>query len=91
VNARLGTRGLVAVWIALVLLLAGSAASSLVDLGWGNVAVNLLVAAAKTALIGMFYMRLRHSLGAVRVAIAVMLLIFALLIGLSMADVVTRG
>jgi cytochrome c oxidase subunit 4 len=90
-NARVGTRGLVIVWITLVLLLATSAASSLVDLGWGNVAVNLVVAGAKTALIGMFYLRLRHSLGAVRVAIAVVLLILALLFGLSMADSLTRG
>ena len=89
-STRPGAGALIGVWLALLLLLAVTAASSRVNLGWVNLVVNLVVAAGKTALIAIFYIRLRGSLGAVRVVIVVALLIFSLLFGLSMADFLTR-
>ena len=79
------------VYAALLALLAVSAATSRVDLGWGNLAFNLGAAVCKAALIAAFYMRLRGSAGAVRLAVIATLLMFTLLIGLSLTDTLTRG
>jgi cytochrome c oxidase subunit 4 len=79
------------VWCTLMSLLAVSAASTRLDLGWGNVAVNLGAATIKAGLIAFFFMRLRDSAGAVRITLLTTVLMLSLLIGLSSADVFTRN
>jgi caa(3)-type oxidase subunit IV len=78
------------VWLALLGLLTVSAASARVDLGWANSVINLGAAACKCVLIATFYMRFRRSAGAVRLAVVVTLLMFALLLGLSLTDALAR-
>ena len=45
-------------WAGLTALLAATCALAYVPLGWGNLAVSLLIAALKAALVGLVFMRL---------------------------------
>ncbi len=81
---------LVAVWLGLLVLLALTAASALVALGPFNIVVNLGISFAKTLLVAFFFMHLRASGGLIRLVAVVGLLWLCLLIGLSLADYLTR-
>jgi cytochrome c oxidase subunit 4 len=84
-------RTYVAVWIALMALLALTAASAFVHLGAFNSVVNLAVAAAKALLVAAFFMHLRrHASALVRVFAGAALFMLALLFALSGADYATR-
>ena len=77
-------------WMALMVLLAASAGSAWLDLGAWNSALNLLIAAAKAAVVAWFFMELRGRDGVIRIAALTGLVILLLLLGLSAADYATR-
>jgi cytochrome c oxidase subunit 4 len=81
---------LIAVWLALMALLAVTAGSALVHLGSLNVAINLSVSVAKTLLVAIFYMHLRSREPWLSVVAAAGIVWLSMLIGLSLADYLTR-
>ncbi|CAM5546072.1 cytochrome C oxidase subunit IV family protein [Eoetvoesiella caeni] len=82
---------LVLVWAALMALLAATTASSLVPLGAANAILNIAIAMAKTALVALFFMHLRHSIPLLRLVAIVGLVALCLLFVLSGADFITRN
>lgn len=80
----------VKVWAALMLLLALTLGSSFIALHGFNSAVNLAVACAKAALVGVFFMRLRRGDALIRLAAAAAVLWILILVSLGLADVLTR-
>lgn len=84
------TRQLVLVWIALLTLLGISAAGSFLNLGIGNLALSLTIAALKIALIAACFMHLRHADQAVRLAAGAALFFLVVLAFLSFGDFLTR-
>ena len=81
---------LVATWFALLALLAVTTASAYFDLGTGNTVLNLVIAAAKVALIAAFFMHLGRSDSAVHIAAAAALFFLFILAFLAFADILTR-
>jgi cytochrome c oxidase subunit 4 len=77
-------------WLALLVLLAITAASSAFDLGWGNLALNLLIAVAKTILIVLVFMHLTRGETLLRLAAGAALFWLAILFALTFADYATR-
>jgi cytochrome c oxidase subunit 4 len=71
-------------------LLAATAASAFLPLGWGNLAVNLAIAGMKTALIGLVFMRLSGTAVLPRLVVGAMFLWLAILFTLSLADYMAR-
>jgi cytochrome c oxidase subunit 4 len=84
------TRRLALAWLGLMVLLAITAASAFLPLGWGNLAVNLAIAGAKTVLIGLVFMRLAGSPALLRLVVGAVFLWLAILFTLSLADFLTR-
>ncbi|NGM88907.1 Caa(3)-type oxidase subunit IV [Parapusillimonas sp. SGNA-6] len=84
-------RTLAIVWVALMVLLAATTGSALVPLGTANTLLNLVIAIAKTALVALFFMHLRHSISLLRLIAIVGLTTLSLLFILSGADFVTRS
>lgn len=82
---------LVKVWIALMVLLALSAASAWLRLGPWNSVANLGIAALKAALVGLFFMRLARSGPLLRMVAMTALATLALLLLLSGTDFWTRA
>jgi cytochrome c oxidase subunit 4 len=78
------------IWLTLLVLLAVTTASAYVDLGAGNSIANLIIAAAKAALIALFFMHLRRSDATVRVAAGAALLFLFFLAFLTFGDYLTR-
>jgi cytochrome c oxidase subunit 4 len=78
------------VWLALMVLLAITTASAYLHLGAANSIINLLIAAAKVALIGVFFMHLKEADNAMRLTLAVALLLLFVLALLSFNDVLSR-
>jgi cytochrome c oxidase subunit 4 len=83
-------RGLVLTWVALLALLAASAASAWVRLGWINSAISLSIALVKALLVLVVFMRLRRAHSLVRLAAATGLCTLVLLFTLAGADYATR-
>lgn len=83
-------RPLILTWLALMALLALTAASAFLPLGWGNLAVNLVIAGAKAALIGLVFMRLAGGAVLLRLVVGVVALWLAILFALSLADYLSR-
>jgi cytochrome c oxidase subunit 4 len=81
----------VATWVLLILLLVLTISSSFVSLRGWNTAINLLIAALKAALVAWIFMRLRASVPLVRLIAAAALVWTAILLGLSLTDLLTRG
>lgn len=81
---------LIAVWLGLMLLLAATTASALMPLGSANALLNIAIALAKTALVALFFMHLRHSIPLLRLFAIVSVLTLSLLFILAGADFVTR-
>lgn len=71
-------------------LLAVTVGSSLVPLGAANAVLNFAIAVAKTVLIGLFFMHLRHSIALLRVIVAIGLFTLCVLFVLAGADFVSR-
>lgn len=84
------TRPALITYAALMVLLALTAASSRIDLAWGNVVINLAIAAAKALLILVIFMRLRSGPALTRLAAGVMTLWLFILYVLTFADYATR-
>jgi len=82
---------LVAVWVALLVLLGLTTASSYVALGIGNTLINSGIAVLKVGLIALFFMHLRRSDAAVRLAAAIAFLFLFFLFFLSFGDLLTRS
>lgn len=83
-------RGALATYLALMALLALTVGSSFVPLGAGNSLINLGVAVAKAALIGIMFMHLRHSGRLIVLCVGALLCGLLLLYGLSLNDYATR-
>ena len=83
-------RRILLVWLALLALLALTAASAWWPMGSWNSVTNLGIAALKAALVAWCYMGLGRARAAPRVAAAVALAALALLLTLSGADYATR-
>ena len=78
-------------WVALMVLLAATCASSFVAMGKLNLALNLAIAAFKAALVLLIFMRLRVEQPLIRLVACVGLVWLAILAGLSATDFVVRG
>ena len=84
------TRSLFLTWLGLLALLAISATSAWVPLGWINTAIGLGVAALKSLLVALVFMRLRRASWLPRLAALAGLCTLALLFVLAGADYATR-
>jgi len=89
--AHSGPRLYVAVFAALVVLTVVTVAVSYVDLGPGSVVVALAIACSKASLVLLFFMHLRDSPGLTWLVAGGGFFWLAILIGLTMSDVMTRG
>lgn len=89
-NPVSAVKTLLAVWGALLVLLGLTTASSYLSLGVGNTVLNMVIAVAKVGLIAVFFMHLRRSDAAVRLAAAAALLFLFFLAFLTFADLLTR-
>lgn len=83
-------RPLILTWLALLLLLAASAASAWLALGWINSALNLGIALVKALLVALVFMRLRRAHALQRLAALAGVITLALLFGLAGADYASR-
>jgi len=83
-------RQLALTWLALLALLATSAASAWVPLGWINGAISLTIALAKALLVLVVFMRLRRAHALLRLTAVAGLCTLALLFALAGADYATR-
>jgi cytochrome c oxidase subunit 4 len=79
------------VFVALLVLTGVTTAVAYVDLGPFSVVAALAIAVVKMLLVALFFMHLRHSTTLTRIVVIGGLLWLAILIGLSMADFVSRG
>lgn len=77
-------------WLALMVFLALTLASSYVPMGAWNTVANTGISCAKALLIALFFMHLRHAGALLRIAALAGLLWLALLFGLSGSDYATR-
>jgi len=77
-------------WLALLLLLALTAASAWVPMGAFNLAVNLAIALGKALLVAFMYMHVRRGTPMIRVFALAGLLWLALLATLSLTDFAVR-
>jgi cytochrome c oxidase subunit 4 len=84
------TRPLVLTWLALMALLALSAGTAWIPLGWMNTAIGLAVAAVKALLVALVFMRLRASHPLLRLTALAGVVTLALLFVLSGTDYATR-
>jgi cytochrome c oxidase subunit 4 len=83
-------RTVIAVWLALLALLAVTCGSAWIRLGGWNTAINGLVSVMKSLLVIGFFMHWRAASRAVRLCLVVAVLIGSLLFILSGADYLTR-
>jgi cytochrome c oxidase subunit 4 len=77
-------------WLALMGLLAATAASSFIAMGEWNSVVNFSISCAKALIVALVYMELARSSLRPRLAAAIALFMLALLFGLSWTDFATR-
>ncbi len=83
-------RTYIIVWIALLILTGVTWGVSYVNLGMGNVAVALLIASVKAALVALFFMHLRHENRLVWAFALFPLFFLALIIFGTLADTMFR-
>ena len=83
-------RAAILTYLGLMALLAITVASTCVPLGIGNSLINLAVAAAKAALIGVVFMHLRRSGMLVSLTVVVLLFWIAMMYGMTLNDYLTR-
>ncbi|HSN20070.1 MAG TPA: cytochrome C oxidase subunit IV family protein [Usitatibacter sp.] len=77
-------------WLALMALLAATFTLAHFRLGAANTAVGLAIAAAKVALVGLFFMHLRRASALIAIFAVATLFWLAILFGLSGTDYATR-
>jgi cytochrome c oxidase subunit IV len=82
--------GYVWVWLALMVLLGLTLASSYIRLDGFNTAVNFVIAGMKAGLVAYFFMRLRSGDALVRIAAVIGVLWAFTLTALTLVDVLTR-
>jgi cytochrome c oxidase subunit 4 len=82
---------LVAVYVALLVLLALTACSTLLRAGWWSTPISLTIAAAKTLLIASWFMNLRGQPGIVRIFAVAGLFWLMILLGITASDYLTRA
>lgn len=91
VPAHPSVLGLVANFIALMLLLVATVAIAEVDLGRGNFVASTLIAATKMLLIMVFFMNLRYSKSLSRLVACAGFFWLLILFSLAFSDYITRG
>lgn len=79
------------VFVALIALTVVTTAVAYVDLGPLSVVVALAIAVLKMLLVALFFMHLRHSTMLTRIVVAGGLLWLAILIALTLSDLITRS
>ena len=79
------------VWVALVGLLTLTVASSFFPLQGWNSTLNLVIAAAKAALVAWVFMHLRSGTSLVRLVAAAAIIWVVLLLALSLTDLLFRA
>ncbi|MGY2049805.1 cytochrome C oxidase subunit IV family protein [Methylobacterium sp. JK268] len=79
-----------AVWAALMALLALSTVAAYWKLGAWTTAIGFAIAAMKLLLVLVFYMELREARGLVRLAAGAGFIVAGVLFALTLSDVVTR-
>ena len=79
------------VWLVLLAMTAATTAVAYVDLGPFSVVVALVIAFCKMLLVALFFMHVRHSTKLTRLVVVGGLLWLAILLALTMADIVTRS
>jgi cytochrome c oxidase subunit 4 len=89
-RAETSARGLLFTLLALLVLAAFSLAMRFAHLGALGFLVGLGVAAIKAVLVGVFFMEILTEKATARLAFAACLSLFALLLALVVADVITR-
>jgi cytochrome c oxidase subunit 4 len=77
-------------WLVLLILLAGTLGSAYLQLGVGNIAVNLLIAALMIAVLATFLMDLRRATMLTRVVAAAGLFWVVLMFALTFSDYLSR-
>ncbi|HWI38675.1 MAG TPA: cytochrome C oxidase subunit IV family protein [Burkholderiales bacterium] len=82
--------GYVFTWLALMILLGLTFASSYIAMGPWNTVANTGISCAKALLIAVFFMHLRHAGPLLRIAAVTGVIWLALLFGLSSTDYATR-
>lgn len=82
---------LIFVYVALLVLLALTAALARVNLGGGNVAIALVIALFKAGLIVTWFMNLRHAPPVMRLAALAAIFWLGILLVLALGDYVSRG
>jgi cytochrome c oxidase subunit 4 len=82
---------LVGVWVALMALLTATVGATFLPLGQWLPVVNLLIAFAKAGLIYWFFMHVREQKWLARLVAVAAIAWLAILLGLTQADVLTRG
>ncbi|GAA4334338.1 hypothetical protein GCM10023144_26510 [Pigmentiphaga soli] len=83
---RRAARGLVLVWLALLLLAALTTGSAFLPIGAAHVAVSVGIAAVKAVLVAAFFMQLREPYPVLRMAALLALALLAILFALSATD-----
>jgi cytochrome c oxidase subunit 4 len=79
-----------AVWFALLILLTATVGSAYIPLGAFNTVINMLIAAAKVALILLFFMKLRSSSPMIRLTSLAGLFWLTFMFALTAGDYLTR-
>ena len=79
------------VFAALIALTALTVGLSFVELGPWHLVLGLIIATTKAVLVALFFMHVIHSARLTWIVIAASLLFLAILIGLTMADYLTRA
>jgi caa(3)-type oxidase subunit IV len=87
-----GTRPIVyiLVWLALLALLLVTVGSSYLSLGWANTPVNLTISVTQAALVMLFSMHLRSAHPLVKIIAVIGFFGIAIMIVMSLFDVLTR-
>jgi cytochrome c oxidase subunit 4 len=79
------------VFVALICLTVATTAVAFVDLGPFSVVVALVIACCKMLLVALFFMHVRHSTKLTRLVLVGGLLWLAILLLLTLGDVMSRG
>jgi cytochrome c oxidase subunit IV len=81
----------VGIFIALLMLTALTTGVAFADLGPFNTVVALTIAVVKMLLVILFFMHVKYSSGLTRIVIVAGFFFLAILVSLTLADVLTRG
>ena len=87
---RAHARHILVAWVALLLLMLASLASSYVPLGWGNAAAGAVIATIKSGIVVVLFMGLLRERVVVRIVAAAALGTWCLLLVLGGLDELTR-